>query len=45
MIVQLMTDPFAIHIEYWAMAASDNPQTIQVATQTPACVQLFDIDI
>ena len=44
MIVQLMTDPFAIHIECWAMVALDGPQTIQVATQTPACVQLFDIE-
>ena len=42
--VQLMTDPFAIHIECWAMVASDDRQTIQVATQTPACVQIFDID-
>ncbi|PUU83642.1 hypothetical protein B9Z19DRAFT_1060758 [Tuber borchii] len=44
MIVQLMTDPFAIHIECWAMVASDGPQKIQVPTQIPACVQLFDID-
>ena len=42
--VQLMTDPFAIHIECWAMVASDDRQTIQVVTQTPACIQLFDID-
>ena len=26
------------------MVASDDPQTIQVATQTPAYVQHFDID-
>ena len=45
MIVQLMTDPFAIHIEYWAIVASDDPQTIQVAAQAPTCVQLFDIDV
>jgi len=43
-IVQLMTEPFAIHIECWAMVASDDRQTMQVATQTPACVQLFDVD-
>jgi len=44
MLVQLMRDPFAIHIECWAMVASDDGQTMQVATQTPACIQLFDMD-
>ena len=44
MIVQLMTDPFAIHIECWAMVALDDRQKIQAPTQIPACVQLFDID-
>ena len=44
MLVQLLTEPFAIHIECWAIVASDDRQTIQGVTQTPACVQLFDID-
>ena len=43
MIVQLMTNPFAIHIECWAMVSSDDQQTIKAPTLIPTCVQLFDI--
>ena len=43
MILQLMTDPFAIHIECWAMATSDDRQTIKTPTLIPTCIQLFDI--
>ncbi|PUU80379.1 hypothetical protein B9Z19DRAFT_1123633 [Tuber borchii] len=43
-IVQLMTSPFAIHIECWAMVTSDDRQKIKGPPQTPACVQVFDID-
>ena len=44
MIFQIMTGPFALHIECWAMVTSDDRQTIQAVAQTPACVQIFDID-
>ena len=44
MISQIMTDPFAIHIECWAMVTSNDQQTIQAVAQTPTCVQIFDID-
>ena len=43
-IVQLMTDPLAIHIECWAMVTSYHRQTIKAPTLIPTCVQLFDID-
>ena len=45
MIVQLITDPFAIHIECWAMVTSDDRQTIPAPTLIPTCVQLFDIEV
>jgi len=44
MIVQLMTDPFTIHIECWAMVASEDGQKIQGSAHIPANVQLSDID-
>ena len=44
MIFQIMTEPFALHIECWAMVTSDDQQTIQAPTLSPACVQLFDIE-
>ena len=44
MIFQIMTEPFALHIECWAMVTSDDWQTIQAVAQTPTCVQIFDID-
>jgi len=43
-IVQLMTDPFAIHIECWATVTSGDQQTIPAPTLIPTCVHLFDIE-
>ena len=45
MISQIMTDPFAIHIECWAMVTSDDRQMIPAPTLIPTCVQLFDIEV
>ena len=43
-IVQVMTDPLALHIEGWAMSSSGHRQTRQTNAVIPSCEQSFDID-
>ena len=44
-LIQLMTDPFAIRIECWAMAPPpSHTETRHTPIDAPSCLQLFDIN-